>query len=59
MQYHSINFLVDETHLELVIFPNERSYKIAPISSITEKAMKRFSLKKFQKLLQQIEKPDL
>ena len=47
-QYPSIGFFVDDTRIELIIFPNERGYNAAPISSITEKAMKRFSLKKLR-----------
>lgn len=50
MQYPTIDFFVDDTHLELIIFPNERGHRAAPISSITEKAMKRFSLSQFQQL---------
>ena len=51
LQYPCINFFVDNTKLELIIFPNERGHKVPPTSSITEKAMKRLSIKQFQKLI--------
>ena len=50
-QYPCISFFVDNTKLELVIFPNERGHKVPPTSSITEKAMKRISIHKFRKLI--------
>ena len=50
-QYPCIRFFVDNTKLELVIFPNEQGHKVPPTSSITEKAMKRVSIHKFRKFI--------
>lgn len=48
IQYPSLSFFVDKTQLELIIFPDDRQHKIAPISPINNKPMKRITAKKFQ-----------
>ena len=50
-QYPCISFFVDDTKLELIIFPNERGHRQPPVSAVTDKAMKRVTIKNFKNTL--------
>ncbi len=50
IRYPSLRFIVDNTLLELIIFPNDRRHRVAPISPINNKPMKRIKFDKLQEI---------